>query len=250
MSYIEFGKVFVDIVLVASMVYLAWRYTRPGSSLDDSRVKQLAESMRELIREAEESSRTLGDQLLRRQHAMEKLLHEIQSSENKAQSSIKIIDAKKAELEKEIHKAALILRSSLSSSSARRSEPVETVSESDEPLPRNGYVAPVSSAPIVRRSLAQEVEKEVFVDGYEEPLEQVMAKAEQVSVAMADAQRRARPVLSKLEDNKDRLHSMRSAVERWEATRVASEERGVVEESAGDPRLGVLGSMRRQATAV
>ena len=253
MGYIEISKVGVDILLMLSIIYLAWRLAKPSTSFDDGRVRQLEESLRSLIREAEESSRSLGDHLMRRQQGMEKLLHEFESAEGRIQRTVKGADTKISELENEIHKAALVLRSSSQSAPPRRVEPPETSSFTESHYVRTPAMAPQPEGVTARRPLSQEIEREVYDNAYEVPLEQVVAKAEQVASISQSMPSRTRPVLSKLEDTKDRLHSMRSAVERWEASagRSAVDTQNTMsEETADDSRLGVLGSARRQATTV
>lgn len=302
MGYLEISKIGVDVLLMLSLMYLAWRFSKQRPTQAEGRVTQLEESLRGLVREAEDASRSLEDRLLRRQQGLEKLLREMEAAEAKVHRTLKGADEKKGELEGEIHKAALVLRSSARTAPHRRMEPLEpafeeahyshsaaapayndaqdnlTMRESARMRshPRSAQRDP-ARAPEQRSALAQSVEKVIYDHSYEEPLQDVVSKADQLSAISVEPQRSA---FAKLGETKERLHSMRagepeygevyepnnmesgnqswrgqpsrSAVERWESSvgrAAATEEmQAGMRESAVDPRLGVLGAMRKQAS--
>jgi len=87
---IETYKMLTDIALLAAILFITYRSVRQSSSTNivqgpnlKENVKEIEESIKKLISEAEESSRELNKDLSRKQRSLEQILFDIESVETK-----------------------------------------------------------------------------------------------------------------------------------------------------------------------
>ena len=134
MTQVEILKFFVDGTLLAAVGYLAIAFGRSQLSGGQAarELRSVEESMRRLIRDADEASRELNDQLLRREQGLKRTLSDIDNAEKKARDLVSNIEAKDLELRSRIdivrdlrHKQTSVSEAAASQSRASISTPLE-----------------------------------------------------------------------------------------------------------------------------
>ena len=106
MYNLEMWKLLVDCLLVVSLVYLSYRIVRaPGGLPTAARLAELEDSLRALITDSDQASRALSDSLTKRQHALERLLVDIDSAEHRVNRSMSFAEQKCQQLEGERNRA-------------------------------------------------------------------------------------------------------------------------------------------------
>lgn len=83
MGSIQYWQLATDAFLVASLFYLALRFTRSSSGQLELRSQELQAGLRTLIREADKAGQSLNDTLINRRSELESLLNNLQASESK-----------------------------------------------------------------------------------------------------------------------------------------------------------------------
>lgn len=102
MFSIEIWKIVTDVLLAAGLVYLGWRLLSSGRLTQaTSRLNELELELKRIISQAEESGRTLGDHLLKRQQDLERLLGDIGNAEYRVNKIISSAEENKASLQSE-----------------------------------------------------------------------------------------------------------------------------------------------------
>lgn len=132
MVHLEVWRLFGDIALLGALAYLCHQFVRsPRIGSASRQLRELETALRSLIKDADNSGRSLNDQLMRRQQSLEKLL----------------IDAQLAE--QRIHEATLAKPASatISAAPARDMEPRRRSMEIErEEIPSGPMVEPASFA--------------------------------------------------------------------------------------------------------
>lgn len=221
MSHIEMWRFVTDMALMLSLGYLCFRFLRaPVSEARLERLAQLENTLRSLVQEAEVASRTLNDHLLRRQQTLEKTLFDIETIEERVNKVIDRASEKHDELRELLSQGT----SSRPDPYIHRPEPtaIERVDsfkptsyqplESQIELARNEQRHHPLRRPAVEHPPVVESVQEVYeraVDTIEE--------AQSITAAVARQLHEPAPVRSKNEPSEPR-----------------------------DPRLGVLGEIKRQ----
>jgi len=112
MTQVEILKFIVDGTLLAAVGYLAITFGRSQLSGGQAarELRSVEESMRRLIRDADEASRELNDQLLRREQALKRTLTDVDSAEKRAREIVSNIESKDIELRSRIEVARELSR--------------------------------------------------------------------------------------------------------------------------------------------
>lgn len=108
MTDISLLKLGIDVCLAGAVVYMSIRFARSSSYASGRGFMELEASLRALIQEAESSGRTLNDQLLKRQQAIEKSLIEIETAQLQVNRAVAAAEEVKVTLETEVQKARSI----------------------------------------------------------------------------------------------------------------------------------------------
>lgn len=118
MTQVEIIKFLVDGTLLAAVGYLAITFGRSQLSGGQAarELRAVEESVRRLIRDADEASRELNDQLLRREQALKRTLSDIDVAEKKARELFSNVETKDSELRARIEVARELTRAPLQSS--------------------------------------------------------------------------------------------------------------------------------------
>lgn len=130
MTDMTLWQVGIDGALVASLLYMCFRFSRSnaGSSVDLGQLRTLETSLRRLVQEGERASGTLGSELSKRQHELEQLLFDLETVEGRVNKAMD----EATEVRKQ-------LRQSLSR--------VSTEDRPLEPAPQQHYTAPEPVTP-------------------------------------------------------------------------------------------------------
>ncbi len=84
MSHIELWTLLSDILLFCALGYLCFQFVRsPRLNAASRQLRELEGALRTLIKDADTAGRTLNDQLMRRQQALERLLIDAQLAEQR-----------------------------------------------------------------------------------------------------------------------------------------------------------------------
>jgi|GEM_PF-6395913 len=106
MNHIELWKLGTDLLLLMSLIYFCLRFTRRDAvDTSSERLVELEATLRGLIKEADASSQTLTTQLTKRQEALEKLLYEIETAEHRINKSVTLAEECKASLSTDVRRA-------------------------------------------------------------------------------------------------------------------------------------------------
>ncbi len=104
-------SLFVDILLMGSLVFLAYRLTKAESvAVKIDKVGDLEKTLRRIINESQEASIELDQKLRSRQKDLEVLLTDLQSVENRVSGSFKESKAIKDELDKDLENGKLLIK--------------------------------------------------------------------------------------------------------------------------------------------
>ncbi|MCB0317873.1 MAG: hypothetical protein KDD56_03890 [Bdellovibrionales bacterium] len=108
MEHFEIIKMTIDILLVMAVMGLALCFAKSSSKgLDKQagKIIELAGMLKNLVKQADSSGRSLNDQLLKRRSEMEKLLYEIESVESRINNSITSAEEQRSLLEIQAEKS-------------------------------------------------------------------------------------------------------------------------------------------------
>lgn len=289
MAHYELIKLTSDILLVMSVAYLGIRFLRSSkTAVNTTQLMILEASLKGLIKDAEGASRMLNDELLKRQRSLEKLLGDLEGSENRAGRAMQTAEEARKEIDSLLTRARSAIED-LSRSASRPStyqaashrsyyeeETVRGVElEEDTPEPPSfETIVPERRVPVQRRSatemarratpsatvraiedtysrdyepiekpsavdrLSSSVEKEVSVStGAENTIRSVFGAAEDMLRAGRDLEyvaARTRLPIEKVRTISQSLRGSETLIEE------------LPDEDFLDPRLGVLGAIKRQ----
>ncbi len=108
-------SLFIDILLMGSLVFLAYRLTKAESvAVKIDRVGDLEKTLRKIINESQEASIDLDQKLRSRQKDLEVLLTDLQSLESRVSGSFKESKAIKDELDLELENGKLLIKKIIS----------------------------------------------------------------------------------------------------------------------------------------
>lgn len=112
MTQVEIIKLLVDGTLLAAVGYLAIMFGRTQVSGGHAarELRSVEESVRRLIRDADEASRELNDQLLRREQGLKRTLGDIDSAEKRGREVLATIESKDSELRSKIEVVRELMR--------------------------------------------------------------------------------------------------------------------------------------------
>lgn len=106
MNYFELWKVGADLLLLISLGFLCLRFAKaPSAGVDSERLYSLEGTIKGLIRDADASSKALSDQLSKRRDSLEKLLYELETAEHRINKSITSAEEQKGALAIELRRA-------------------------------------------------------------------------------------------------------------------------------------------------
>jgi len=88
MNSMEIWKLLIDVGLMASLVFLCYRFARPDASPSNNRSEKLESSLSHLIKEAEQASYELDEKLLGRQKKLQRLLLDLEAIEERANRAL------------------------------------------------------------------------------------------------------------------------------------------------------------------
>ena len=110
LGQIHVWQMAVDLLLVSSILIFAFRWVRGDRSQTfNPRTAELEASLRALIQEADGAGRHLNDQLLKREHGLQKLIDESAAIEQKIQRAVSSGEERALDLEKEESKARALI---------------------------------------------------------------------------------------------------------------------------------------------
>lgn len=253
MDYIALARIAIDVLLLLGVGALAYQLMRLGSiGPATDRVAELERSMRALLREAEGASRSLTDQLSRRQQTLEQLLFDLGTVESRINRAIASAEEKRSALDRG------------SSAGIERTPDDEFSVTPDIPAKRSAAKKYAEAL----TPLVEQVEKEVVVppsrapksDEIRAPLERVAHSARAALEATRElnadlgtvsrgrtlnAPRRAAPQIDEFE--RDAMAEKIGAATLQAGQEIPMDGRSPSSATrARDPRLGVLGGMRRE----
>lgn len=260
MNQLHMWQIAVDIALVATMLIMSARAIKGRSSTDTGRVMELERSIRSLLSEADMASKALSDTLRERQRSLETLLKDLRESEER-------IETQSSKVEEKVNRGVKLLGelSKVRASEPKLSEPrpaeaprpsqkIEIIDEVEDEEGEVFTKTPPPSAPQRNRPPAPQMSKQQVAASTQAPeskqrsiieMQRVYAHAEKLlKEGMALSQVTAETLLP---EEELKLLSQMIEIERSEEEApmmppVSSKER--------DPRLGVLGSMKRQVQTV
>lgn len=106
MAYLDYIRLAVDGGLFAALLVLAVRFLRAtGPQINHLKLVELDASLKALVKEADAASRSLNDQLLKRQKGLEQLLFDLQTSEGKLSRLITSCEEQKGILDLRLSRA-------------------------------------------------------------------------------------------------------------------------------------------------
>jgi len=110
LGQIHVWQMAVDLLLVSSILIFTFRWIRGDrSQAIHPRTMELEASLRSLIQEADGAGRHLNDQLLKREHGLQKLIDESSAIEQKIQRAVASGEERAFDLEKEETKARALI---------------------------------------------------------------------------------------------------------------------------------------------
>ena len=184
MSHLELWTLLSDILLFFALGYLCFQFVRsPKLNAASRQMRKLEGALRSLIKDADSAGRTLNDQLMRRQQALERLLIDAQLVEQRIEEGVRRPAQSAAE-------PAPVSTPRQSSSAAKR--PAEPESFVRPPAPEVTVTEPEQEP---ARSFGR-------VNIYGEPIEEpapATAKAEAPGRAMRRAMQTYSPLAAKIE---------------------------------------------------
>jgi len=277
MAHLELWRLATDVLLLGGLVWLAWQIgqSRSSSAAAESHGLELERTLRALIKEADLSSSSLTDQLIRRQQSLERLLRDIEAVEVRLERTrsgdAMTGPARAAESTlRPAPRAATMPQppsfSAVATPTPVKSRKVET-NIYGEPIGEvaTAPAAPNIPAPRVRSPLAESIEKEIIpTPPVTPPIEsaeaiaEVRRAAEELLRAGRDlefvAQRTRLPLdevrlLSQLIVGEIEQRSARSSV-RTAPPPVEEAPTKPPTATSDDPRLGVLSPIRRSIETV
>jgi hypothetical protein len=108
MEGFQYIGVIIDTVLMGLVIMLAYRYTRPvqlPAALPSFDTKEMEQSLRKVITDAEEASHELNRTLQKRQKSLEQILFDLENVEQRAAKSLSEADSKTTALRNAIEAA-------------------------------------------------------------------------------------------------------------------------------------------------
>ena len=109
MNNMEYLKLATDVMLMLSLGWLCLRFLRaPATGAHSARMAELDASLRSMLREAEVSSQGLSEQLQRRKKDLEKLLYDLESTEQRVGRTMTSADERKQGIESHFEKVSTI----------------------------------------------------------------------------------------------------------------------------------------------
>lgn len=287
MHYLEIIKLVCDLSLLGALAFICNSFMRASrGQVSSAQVNGLETDLREAVKEAETAGRELNNQLQKRRQELEKLLYEIETVEHRLARSITTAEEKKATLETGI-KAALNTARTIQAAAARRPniEPDQLLELPDEqiinnpsreesavtassPEPPSFRRAPAVEAPArqphrqtaaraAHHSLSREIEKETTAAaGRYEQREQKRYRGgpneedtlSKIMGAADEALRAGKEIHSVTQSPRNDRAEEFIADDLRDLTEPSSSETRLGERN--DPRLGVLGGIRRQVQLV
>lgn len=144
MEYVGIIKLAADLILCAALILIGLRFLRtPSSVVNSKQVIDLEASLRALLQEADTAGRTLNDQLLKRQKALEKLVVEVEGAEHRARQSVLAADESRGVLDIAVEKAR--------SAAKNFTQPSTTRHTASSELPAAELLTDESEMPAVRK---------------------------------------------------------------------------------------------------
>ncbi len=227
MTSIAVAKLIIDGLLLSSLIFVAFRMLgrqQPGAIANLAKLKELESSLKEIVREADDASNNLSQELLGRKRDLEKVLSEAEGAESRFNKS-------KASVEELINAAA--------SAQARLEQSInkqlETLKSSEQQsIARNAFIeTPVFRSPVAPAEPQHSTESFNYAEILEPPsfsrdARRSLTLREQIEVENAEFQTsRPTPVRQ----------------EQQEAARPAK----ASNQMRVDPRLGVLGALNKES---
>lgn len=158
MVNLGFWQLATDIMLLCSLVYLSFQFVRsPRINAQLRAVRELESALRVLVREADGAGRSLNDQLMRRQQALEKALIDADLTEQRLQKAVSAQASRASDSpepasiktnSRQAQQAAVAEESSTAQSQLRRSIEVGQDSPQAQWNKVNIYGEPIQSEPI------------------------------------------------------------------------------------------------------
>ncbi|NLF24641.1 MAG: hypothetical protein GX589_03170 [Deltaproteobacteria bacterium] len=161
MGDIQVWKVVCDGLLVASLVYLCYRFARSSASSLSPNAALMEARLRALLKEADQTAYLLNDKLLKRQGKIEELLFELETVENRINRSVGGFDEAKADLDVRIQKAQRTLQGladGVTRSLKERPAQPKFVAAESEPKPSEAALDSRAEAPSAEQSFANLME--------------------------------------------------------------------------------------------
>ena len=280
---LEYWKLGTDLALAFSLAYLCYRLIRgQRATLSSQQVGALESSLRNVMGEADQAGRSLSEILLKRQQSLEKLLYEMGTVENRINRAISTAEIKKGELELEAKRAeslsryahveaARVSQAEIQSPRFVDPEPPSFTKgperERYTPPPVRSVTAKVNiygdpianqtASPTAYRPLATQIERELATPQREEPrattisnpIEDIYTAAENMLRAGADLDSVSLATDIPISDLKllaqylSREAAVSNTIEVEHQSTDSELERAPI---SNDPRLGVLGGIKRQ----
>ncbi len=220
MASLEILKLSTDGLLVLAIVFLCYRILMSGSiSSRSAKLVMLESSLKGLIREADGASRSLHDELTRRQHSLERLLSDLTAVEGR----LSLMQESMKTMTTSAQPAAAKTRSV----EQYREEEAQEAPEAPE---APSFMATRKTAPQAAQHAASQVARSV-----KQTATDVRALARQIEISREKSDQRIETI--------DEVQSQ-AAPERPQPAQKAQPEQK--SQAAADARLGVLGGMKRQ----
>ena len=274
-------KLIVDLGILISVAYLCVKVVRGAHDVKLTQLADLDTSLRTLMQQAERASSTLGEELLKRQRDIERVLLEIEETERKVSHAVRSAEDIKKSIENtsNYNSSSLQSKASVDSSShSPRAASSETLSDSIEVYSEEEDHAPESFEPLfakapeppsfetrpgiyaakkptVRpssresagqqdsRPLSHSIEREVSPSSSTAPLD-----IQGIYDSAEEALRAGRDLGSVAIKTKLPIEEVRMLSEMIVRERL--DERAATPDAKKDPRLGVLAGMRREVTTL
>lgn len=280
-------KLLLDGMLLVSLAVLCYQMLRLGASDGRSeRINRLENTLRSLVQEADSASRSLGEQLSKRQQALEQLLFDIGLIESRVNRLITGAEEKKHELDQQLSRlsqslklaeqsAGSGLKNLFETGSRPQSQQADKVMASPESRIEEDFVSirnyPSSATEVMqpssanlpralmRTSLESEVESEIL------PSRQAATSREVKYAPMAEIRRaasgRVNPNISefveqarrKIDEAAESAKVLGRIEQSGRSERLSAAEDAIIEDlemqlspRPEDPRLGVLAKMKRE----
>jgi hypothetical protein len=287
MNQIHMWQMGVDLCLVTSILVFAFRWMKTSRAQALlPKTLELEATLRSLITEADAAGRHLNEQLLRREQNLQRYLGDVEEAEARLSRSIALGDERSKEIQIGIDNCRELI-AELKESYLLQKEDFRQKAKPTYPSEQDTRSRHASAAAVERpseRQVEREVEKQITrqverpID--RQPQKQIERQIEKEVIPVAgqpkqksgyqDAAPRSTSELqrvyaaaelllkqgqqleqviaqTRLPEEEVRMLSQMIEIERDEEERKARESSSTV---AGDPRLGALGSIRRQTTTL